>query len=312
MITNKKQANVINIENVQNLLFKDFDKEEIKISIIIPVYNVEKYIENCINSILNNTFKNIEIICINDGSTDNSLKILNELSQKEKRLKVFSQNNQGAGAARNYGLLLAKGKYIYFMDSDDTIHKRALEYLFFEMEKNNLDMLMFSATTIFQSNKIKDKYYDYENAYKRNYDYSEINEGKLLFTEFVKNGELKLSPVLYILNKGFLDNNKICFKEGIIYEDNIFTIKCLTLAKRVAYKNIILYNRLIRNNSVMTSTSIIKSLKSILIVILELKKFAKKYKLKEFKQYYKALKKTYKKIIKRKYKKYFNKSKTKN
>lgn len=93
--------------------------DKIKISIIIPVYNVEKYIEECLISVLNQTMKEIEIICINDGSTDNSLKILNNYKNKNENIRIVNQENSGLSNARNVGLSLAKGEYIFFLDSDD-------------------------------------------------------------------------------------------------------------------------------------------------------------------------------------------------
>ena len=91
------------------------------VSVIIPVYNVEQYLSKCLDSVINQTFKNIEIICINDGSTDNSLKILNEYAMADKRIIVINQENSGVYAARNKGLQIANGKYISFVDSDDWI-----------------------------------------------------------------------------------------------------------------------------------------------------------------------------------------------
>ena len=91
----------------------------VKVSVIMPVYNDEKNLENSINSILNQTLEDIEIICINDGSTDNSLGILNDFSKKDSRIKVFSKENSGSGASRNLGISKAIGEYDAFLDSDD-------------------------------------------------------------------------------------------------------------------------------------------------------------------------------------------------
>ena len=92
-----------------------------KISVIVPIFNVEKYLKECLESIINQTFKDIEIICINDGSTDNSLDILNQYAEKDNRIKVITQSNQGLSAARNTGIKYANGEYISFIDSDDYI-----------------------------------------------------------------------------------------------------------------------------------------------------------------------------------------------
>lgn len=101
----------------------------VKVSVVIPVYNTE-YLRKALDSIVNQTLKDIEIICVNDGSTDGSLGILEEYKDKDSRIKIFSQENQGQGAARNYGLNEVSGKYTYFMDSDDILELNALKELY--------------------------------------------------------------------------------------------------------------------------------------------------------------------------------------
>ena len=101
-----------------------------KISVIIPVYNVEKYLRECLDSIVNQTFKDIEIICVDDGSTDKSLEILREYEQKDKRIIVISQPNKGVSTARNIGMQQATGKYMMFVDSDDYITQNACELIY--------------------------------------------------------------------------------------------------------------------------------------------------------------------------------------
>lgn len=117
-----------------------------KISVIIPVYNVEKYLRPCLDSVLVQTFKDFEVICVNDGSTDNSAQILAEYERKDDRIKIINQENQGLSMARNNGLTQAQGKYIYFMDSDDAIHPQTLEILYFFITKYNADMVCFDFT----------------------------------------------------------------------------------------------------------------------------------------------------------------------
>lgn len=103
--------------------------EKDKITVIIPVYNVENYLERCLKSILYNTYTNLEIICVNDGSTDNSKKILEDYSQRDKRVIVINKKNNGISSARNAGIKIATGEYIAFVDSDDWIHEKYFEYL---------------------------------------------------------------------------------------------------------------------------------------------------------------------------------------
>ena len=111
--------------------------EKIKISVIIPIYNVEKYIRECIESILNQTFRNIEVIAVNDGSKDNSIKIVEEYLS-DRRLKIINKENGGAPSARNIGMKTARGKYVYFIDSDDFIEKDVLEILYKNSESEKI------------------------------------------------------------------------------------------------------------------------------------------------------------------------------
>ncbi len=127
-----------------------------KISIIVPVYNVEKYLAQCLDSILNQTFKDFECICVNDGSTDNSLKILQEYAQKDKRFKIITQENKGLSGARNTGIRNTNTKYITFIDSDDWVTENYLEVLYNELAETNADIVRASYKF----------YYQKENLYK--------------------------------------------------------------------------------------------------------------------------------------------------
>ena len=112
------------------------------ISVIIPVYNVVNYFDRCINSIINQTFKNLEIIIVDDGSTDGSSEACDKIAKIDNRIKVIHQINMGLSAARNAGLNIATGEYIAFVDSDDYLHPRMYEILYKEMTKNEVDMVI--------------------------------------------------------------------------------------------------------------------------------------------------------------------------
>lgn len=112
----------------------------VKVSVIIPVYNVEKYLEECLDSVINQTLKDIEIICVDDGSTDTSFKILQQYKKNDNRIKVFHQKNKGAGAARNNGIRHAEGKYLAILDADDIYDVSMLEKMYCKSEELNLDI----------------------------------------------------------------------------------------------------------------------------------------------------------------------------
>ena len=124
-----------------------------KISVILPVYNVEKYLSECLDSIVNQTLKEIEIICVNDGSTDNSFTILKEYASKDNRIKIIDKENEGQGYARKLGLDNASGEYILFCDSDDYYAElTAFEELYNYIEKVKIDVVIFNH---YRENKLK-------------------------------------------------------------------------------------------------------------------------------------------------------------
>ena len=128
----------------------------VKVSVIVPVYNVEKYLIQCLNSISMQTLQDIEIICVDDGSTDSSSQILKEYSRKEHRLRIIHQENAGAGAARNTGLAAASGKYLSFLDADDFFEPDMLEKAYWAAEADNADFVVFKS----------DQYYTDKNVFK--------------------------------------------------------------------------------------------------------------------------------------------------
>ena len=222
------------------------------VSVIIPVYNGEKYLEECLDSIIGQTEKDIEIICVDDGSTDRSGEILEEYSRKDKRIQVFHQKNGGASSARNTGIRHARGRYIYFMDCDDILHPGTLDYCFDRAEKESLDMLMFSARAFFENEEVEKAHSNYSSYYILTGNYSEICTGRELFTKFSSNAEFKPSVTLFFSRRDLYTENHIQFCEGIMCEDNLFAIQCLEAAKRVEFVNREFYSRRVRASSVMT------------------------------------------------------------
>lgn len=194
----------------------------VKFSIVIPVYNSGKYLNECLDSVINQTFKDIEIICIDDGSTDNSLSILKEYEEKDKRIKVFSQEHRGVGAARNYGMELAKGEYINFLDSDDKISANTLKSVnkFFEGNKY-LDVV---AIPIFFFNE-----YNHELNYKFNLE----EDPKNRVIDLNKNYEnVQASVSSAFIKADSLGDLK--FNEELSYnEDLIFINKLLLESKKI-------------------------------------------------------------------------------
>ena len=203
----------------------------VKISVIVPIYNTENYLRECLDSIVNQTFEDIEIICINDGSTDSSLNILEDYSMKDSRIKIISQENKGQGSARNNGLDIANGDYIYFMDSDDKIELNTLKDCYDGIIKDNLDFIMFQLIN-----------YDEKKGFYQIPDYDMPNIGKLVGNSIFSYKDLNdlifevaVSPVNKLYNKRFLKDIGAKFPENLIFEDNIFFWNVFLNAKRVKF-----------------------------------------------------------------------------
>ena len=250
---------------------------DILVSVIIPVYNTEKYINECINSITAQSLPHIEIICIDDGSTDHSLQILQKISQQDGRVKVLSQDNMGQSAARNRGLELAHGKYIYFMDSDDRLKSNALEFLVNEAEKNRLDILYFDGTVFFDNDELKKKYLYMQENYVRPFEYSQTYSGIKLLSLMHHDNVYRVSPCLQLISRSHLSKYHITFYEGIIYEDNLFNLRCMLSAERVSHRKQPFFERRIRSDSTTTQKREFKHLYGYLVCYVQMRKLQIEY-----------------------------------
>ena len=144
--------------------------KDIKVSVIIPVYNAEKYLRKFLDSIINQSFTNFEVICVNDGSTDNSEKILKEYAAIDKRLVIIEQKNSGQGTARNNALNLAKGKYIVFADPDDWLELNALQEIYNDFRTHNADVIEFDYYE-YNDYTLKSRKRNRSNYIKKNFNY---------------------------------------------------------------------------------------------------------------------------------------------
>ena len=227
------------------------------VSVIIPVYNTEKYIEECLTSICNQSLQTIEIIIVDDGTTDHAIEKVQHFIKNDPRIHVIHKANGGLSSARNTGLCQATGEYILFVDSDDKLCKYALEILYYYAKHNLLDDLFFGAEAFLDSDsnqeRLKDEWNKYRHYYERKGKYTNSTKGQTLFTEFVNNNDFKPSACLQLLRREFLQNNKLRFREGIIHEDNLFTMQCLLFAEHASFLNLNLYFRRIHQNSIMTT-----------------------------------------------------------
>lgn len=224
-----------------------------KVSVIIPVYNTVAYLAACLESVCSIMTMDIEIICVNDGSTDKSLEILTTFAQKDSRIHIISQKHQGVSIARNVGITTATGKYIQFLDSDDMLAPGALEYAVRQMNEKQLDVFYFDAQAIFESIQLEEEKRRYKTYYHRENCYQNVQTGCQLFTTLTKDGAFRPNGNLQMIRRNFLLQCKVRYIPGIVQEDNAFTAEVMLHAQRVCHENKPLYIRRLRPGSIMTN-----------------------------------------------------------
>lgn len=227
-----------------------------KISIIVPVYNVEKYIEKCIKSILAQENCNMEIIIVNDGSTDSSLKICNRISKYDNRIKIITQNNGGLSAARNTGLKYANGDYCYFIDGDDYLENNILEEIIDEIEEKSADCIVFGYRKVTENGKelIRLNLEEHNYMLQNNENYKEFIFGQYL------SGKLAFAVWNKIYSMNIIKNNNLKFQPNkkIFAEDVCFNLIYFMFCRKIIIRKIISYNYLQRKDSIMQRTTEIK------------------------------------------------------
>ena len=246
-----------------------------EISVIIPVYNVEKYLSQCLDSILNQTFKDFECICVNDGSTDNSLSILQKYASKDNRIKIINQENKGLSGARNSALKVVNGKYITFIDSDDFVSGDYLEKLINLAEKENSDI-------VYCRHKM---YYSFDNKYENGPNREKLNK---LFFEYSKSKQ-KNKQIKYILDivensrsacmklykTDVIENNDISFFEDIYAEEDFsFNVLVNLYSKKISLldEEIYYYRKQINSITTNKETFRINAIKSFAFLTREIEK----------------------------------------
>lgn len=213
-----------------------------ELSIIVSVYNVEKYLPRCIDSILAQTFTEFEVLLVNDGSYDNCPQICDDYARLDSRIKVIHKPNGGVSDARNKAMLKARGKYIAFVDGDDFIVPEAYEKLIREMRLHNLDILTGRCCRLLEGDikRVRSNKRTFENI---------VYSGTEFFCRSVQQGVMRTACWLSIYNKNFLLDNNLFFKEGILHEDELWIPQVFCQAQRVKYIDFVFYTYVWRPNS---------------------------------------------------------------
>lgn len=216
-----------------------------KISVIIPVHNAENYLKECLDSVVNQTFEDIEIICVDDGSSDKSLQILKKYWRHDSRFTIISQENKGLFSARNAGLKVAKGDYAYFLDSDEYIELDALQELYNQANEKDLDMVLFKTRCFFDDTKEK-----FTNEYFEMDFLEDLVDGNIFCYEDINQKDNDLTvPMGSTFFKCDLISD-LTFPEGLIVEGNPFFMAAILKAKRVLFLDKYLHNKRERNDSI--------------------------------------------------------------
>lgn len=237
------------------------------ISVIIPVYNAEKYLKKCLDSVLSQTYTNYEVILVDDGSTDASSTVCDEYASKYDSFVVIHKTNGGASTARNEGIRRAKGDYIFFLDSDDWINEFALEKLIKTANDEGADLVFCEAKAIDDNKNIElEKNYGYKKFYETGNPYK-------IMEEMMENKEFHVAIWMLLVKREIFTDNDLFFKEGIIYEDMIISYQFFCLANRASHVREKLYFRRYRENSVMTSKKTEKNIISAITVYNEVSRF---------------------------------------
>ena len=226
----------------------------VEISVILPVYNSEEYLEECLNALVNQTFEDIEILCINDGSKDNSLDILKDFEKKDKRVKVFDQENVGVARTRNNALKKVNGNYVYFMDSDDYLELDALEKLYNNVTNNDSDFCLFRTYAV-DKNQVRRELGAFNLDQKfQDVDFNNFTFNCLDVKEYVLND--LFAPWFKLYKKEFLFSDEdFVFPETASYSDTPFHVKTMLKASKISFVPEFLYNYRFNPNSLVHNTS---------------------------------------------------------
>lgn len=212
-----------------------------KVSIIVPVYNVRDFLCECVNSLIVQTYDEIEVILVNDGSTDGSEVLCRELADKDSRIKVINQLNAGLSAARNKGILCADGEYILFVDSDDYIRNDTIERLVYSIEED-VDIVAGNEIKLIDGKEVL--------GLERNLSTQKLYSGCEFLRESMKNGNISMCAPFALYKKRLLNQCNLTFKEGILHEDEQWTPRVYLKAKKVKYVDYPFYIHRYRSDSI--------------------------------------------------------------
>lgn len=243
-----------------------------RFSIIIPAYNVERYIEECIYSVLNQNYIDYEILLINDGSSDETLAICEHLAKKYRTIRLFSKENEGLSETRNFGIKKATGEYLFFLDADDLLETDALNKIEYSLEsQHNPDVLITNYTRI---DAITKNEIDIDKIPEFCFDTNETPPIYKQFAECYIYGDMAIIAQRFIVKRNYIIENNLFFKKGILHEDELWSPQVFLNAKSVGYCRESCYRYRYNREGSITQTGNVKNLKYKIYVIDELSELA--------------------------------------
>ncbi|MBV0894075.1 glycosyltransferase [Microbacterium sp. NC79] len=247
------------------------------VSFVVPVFNAAPWLEVCVTSALAQTRVNLEVICIDDGSTDESRQILNNLAQQDSRVTVLCQENSGQSVARNLGLQAATGRYIIYLDSDDYWAKDALHDFVRHADENALDMYLFDAVP-FKDGDIEDSTWNrYSTYYQRKKSYSDTRSGAQLMSDMRRNNDYRPHVGMYMTRTAFARQAGPRFIPSIVHQDNPYTFALLLNARRAAHTSQSVYARRMRPGSTITTLTPARSARGYFLSYLAMSRELRKH-----------------------------------
>lgn len=249
--------------------------DEVRVSVIVPLYNCASYIEACITSLKEQTFADFEALCVDDCSTDDSLAIARTSAGDDRRFKFTAlEKNGGQSVARNVALDQARGTYIVLLDADDLLVPEALEKLVERAERQDLDDLYFSAQAFYES---KELFEQVREEYGNRPAFEGVTTGPRLFTYFEEHREFLPHAALRMVKRSLIEENRIRFYEGIIHEDVLFTFQTLVQSKRTSYLDEPLYRRRVRAGSTMTAKHTVENVRGHVVCVREMRAWVEQH-----------------------------------
>jgi len=245
-----------------------------RVSVIIPIYNVQEYIAECLESLMAQTFADFEAICVDSGSSDRSIEVAKRTVRGDARFVFLESGDNGQSVARNRALEVVRGDYLLNLDSDDYYRPETLERLVAKADSEGLDLLFFAAKTFYETEALA---HSNPEPQDDRADVPGVFTGADIYVELERTGAFRPSACLFLMRRSMIERAGLRFEEGIIHEDLLFTMMCIPLAQRAAFLNETFYQRRMRAHSTMTSARSVRNIRGHLVASMRMEEWIKSH-----------------------------------